>query len=170
MNDETLERLMIDDALGALPPDTSALLEAYTVNAASDDQRLKWRRLAELAAETTKADQGGTVPPFPGTPLRLLRFQRVAVSTLAAAAVLALGLGIGLYIPTLHPRTSSPAALITRDQSEDRLVEPVTKMRGVAGMWSSDRLLAVATERRVGVTPQWRWSSPVVEPELRGMP
>ena len=71
MDDATLDRLMIDDALGALEPDVSALLAAYTASLPQNEQRrADWRALAERARESLAMPNGSVLIVAPHAGLR----------------------------------------------------------------------------------------------------
>ena len=60
MDDQTLERLMIDDAVGALPEDVSALLAAYgaTLPNGGGVDSGRWRDVAKLASRAMDGESG----------------------------------------------------------------------------------------------------------------
>ncbi len=168
MNNQTLERLLIDDALGALTADTSALLAAYTASTGTEEQRLKWKQLSEVAIRALYLSPAETAPPFPQRRLRIARIQRAARAAMAIAATLVIGVGIGLCVPNPHSLPASSADLV-KNQST---AIPVKRLPVVeaADIWSTDRLIATALEHKDLSKSEWHWSSPVIEPELRGTP
>jgi len=158
MDDATLDRLMIDDALGALEPDVSALLAAYTASIPDTDQRRAgWRDLAEKARHAMVMPAADALPPFPAAQLRAARFWHNGRLGLAIAAVLAVGIGIGLWMPG-KPVAVGPVAQVTKPVP----TSPPPAI-GVSDFWSSRRLLASAVEHGVQDRPAWRWSSPLTE-------
>jgi hypothetical protein len=150
MDDTTLERLMMDEALGALSPDVSMLLAAYT-QTTGDARVAQWRRVANLAGEAMGETHLEPLPAFPGQAPRQARMWNMARLGLAAAAVLAVGIGIGSWMP------SKPAANVSVAQAP---VETPRRSMGVSDFWSSQRLLASAMESapRAPSRPQWTWS------------
>jgi hypothetical protein len=158
VDDQTLERLMIDDALGALAPDVSALLSEYTQNVgAADQQRLRWRELAEAARQAMGTPAAEALPPFPSRQLRAARLWHSGRIGLAIAAVLLLGFGIGLWMPSQRAAVE-PLARITSPSSSSGERE-----EGVRDFWSSQRLVASAAEHTGRGHPAWRWTSPLTE-------
>jgi hypothetical protein len=158
MDDATLDRLMIDDALGALEPDISVLLAAYTATIPDIEQRRAgWRDLAEKARHAMAMPAADALPPFPAAQLRAARFWHNGRLGVAIAAVLALGVGIGLWMPGKHVAVAPIAQVINPAPSSP------PRAIGVSDFWSSRRLLASAVEHGVQGRPAWRWSSPLTE-------
>ena len=102
MDAETLERLLIDRALGALPADTEALLAAYlegeeqaTTQGKVLDQTVSLARQALADA----APPDAALPPFPKAKLaRAQRTRRLRLATVQAAALAAcvlIGFSVG---------------------------------------------------------------------------
>lgn len=163
MNDQTLERLMIDEALGALPPDVNELLAAYCADTAHERQRKAWQQLALTTREALQPRTAEAIPVFPAQAVRVLRFRRTAAMALSAAAMLLFGIGIGFH---LHIAQPSAAPAVTAQLANPPPV--VAAAGGVPDIWSSNRLLAVALESKNEGRPQWRWSSPVGQPQIGG--
>jgi anti-sigma factor RsiW len=160
MDDAILERLIFDDALGALSPDASALLAAHIQTLPGGSERLAgWRRLAETARAAMPAE-----PPLALPPLRIgklssnpWRIGRIGVSI---AAVLIMGVGIGL----LRPREAnvSPHSAIAPLPIAAEM--PISA--GVQDFWSSKRLLASAMGQKRENSSPLRWTSPIRQPEM----
>ena len=132
MNPTTLERLMIDDALGALPPDVSALLAEHCPPA----DRAAWHSLAAAAKSA------GQIAPLP---LPAPRFRPgCARRVLAIAALLLLGLAIGLALPRPH---QSPLAITPSPPAPQAHLQTAAAS-GVPDFWSTQRLLASAQSNR----------------------
>jgi len=149
MENATLERLMIDDALGELSPDARELLRAFLND--GESELTQWRQLASDAKAALPSESVESLPAFPRQ--NVLRFQPFLRVGLAAAAALLLGVGIGwrispppareiVTIQTPAPASVSPAALIT-DSSD---------------FWSSKRLLAVALDTERHAQPASHWN------------
>jgi len=149
MDAAILERLMIDDALGALSPDVRALLQAHL--SGRESELAQWHRVADTAKLALPPATVESLPPFPR------RFGwRMAPSLamgLAAAAVLLLGIGIGWRVA---PSPSVPIAAAHTPAPP----RPVATA-GVTDFWSSNRLVAVAldTERHAQPAPHWNPST-----------
>jgi hypothetical protein len=136
VDETTLERLMMDDALEALGPDVKELLGAYIQSSAADAKRHgQWMRLGAAAEEAVRVAPLDKLPPFPGRGSRSLRLWG---ETLAIAAAVIVGIAVGLVMQkpqearTVAVQTSAPVA-----------AQPA-EMLGVADFWSSKRLLAEA--------------------------
>lgn len=158
MDDTTLDRLMMDDALGALEADVSALLAAYAVDLPQVEQRRAgWGDLAERARQAMVTPPAQALPPFPGAQLRAARLWHKGGIALAIAAVLVLGIGIGLWMPTQRGAVA-PVVRFTPTATS-----PQPRAAGVSDFWSSRRLLASAVEHDVQSRPAWRWTSPLTE-------
>jgi hypothetical protein len=164
VNDQTLERLMIDDALGALSPDVSELLAAYTATAARDPQRQGWQRVAAMAQQALLPRAVENIPAFPIRAIRFSQLRRAAALGLSAAAALLLGLGIGMRLHSAGPGEAAPPVAQTTAQTA-----PPATAGGVSDIWSSRRLVAAALDRKQSAAAPWQWSSPVGQPKIGGM-
>ncbi|MGA2440991.1 MAG: hypothetical protein ABSH08_08535 [Tepidisphaeraceae bacterium] len=160
MDKQTLERLMIDEALGALEPDVSLLLSAYCETLSNCDAELAaWQRVAAGARAAMPEQATEELPPF-AAPVRLSRPWRLARIGVSIAAVLAIGVGIGLR---MAPQPSHPP------QSNVTVQSTTTEMprsAGVSDFWSSQRLMASAQQPERLATSTWHWTSPIAEPEI----
>jgi hypothetical protein len=161
MDDATLERLIFDDALGALSPDASALLASYAQTLPGSSERLTaWKQLAATAKAAlpteSVAEPLPPLPPFsPGrTVASPWRITRVGLSF---AAVLLMGLGIGSWFA--HPPAASP-------HTSQTVVAEAPTIPGVHGFWSSQRLLASAMDQRSEPSSAWHWTSLLNQPEI----
>jgi hypothetical protein len=163
MDQATLERLILDDALGALPPDASALLAAYAQTLPGGSDRLAaWQRVAATARAAMPTESAVPLPPFPdqkhiSSPWRIGRLG------LAVAAVLAMGVGIGWWMP--H-RSIPPAQVAIMPQ---QIVAETPSAGAVHDFWSSNRLLASAMEQKHESSAAWHWSSPINQSEMEGV-
>ena len=169
MDDQTLERLMIDDALGALSPDASELLAAHIASSPHAAERLnRWRQTTELARRASESQEPTVAPSLP--PLSLRAHPRWTRIGLAIAAAWLLGIGVGLLVP--HGPSSNPGpspAVIAKLTPPSSSNAPAA---GVTDFWSSQRLISMATagdrNRPRAAGAQWRWTSPVRAPEIGG--
>jgi hypothetical protein len=169
MDDQTLERLMIDDALGALPPDVSELLAAHTSSSPlATEQKKRWRQTAELAGRASESHEQAVATLLP--PLSLRSHPRRARIGLAIAAAWLIGIGIGLLMPhgsATNPGPS-PAVIAKLTPSSSSSAPPA----GVTDFWSSQRLISMATagdrNRPRTASAKWHWTSPVRAPEVGG--
>ena len=140
MKPELLDSLLLDRALGELPPAVAALLEAHL---ALDPAAA--RRAAECTATVELATRAVAVPaatPPPALDLERLRRSRFTVlaglrrnELLAFAACLALGLGLGWFArPTPNPVSPSLVALTSPAPAVTAPAEPRSTF------WSVSRL------------------------------
>lgn len=170
MNPETLDRLLLDRALGALTPDACELLDAYLER--EPDVAARGRQFAvatDLARQALVADRPAVLPPFPQqilrsadrTHRRLVMVRNVA--SLAACVLLGVGLGAHLL------RTPQAA------RGPDHVAPPPeqTTVRAIGtdtspGFWSVERLRNVARAPRPAAPAELEWDSPLSKPKLRG--
>jgi len=140
MNREHLDSLLVDRALGELPPAVAGLLEAHL---ALDS--VAARRAAEFTATIDLATRAVAVPVAPPPPAldrgRLRRSQFTVLARLrrtellAFAACLALGLGLGWFArPTPAPVSPSLVALTSPAPAVTAPAEPRSTF------WSVSRL------------------------------
>jgi anti-sigma factor RsiW len=153
MKNETLEALLIDQALGQLSPDTEELLSEYLAShAEAADSAAEWRQTVVLAAQLLKTPGRQLVlPPRKFTLLsrgRPRRLWALAASFVAGAGFALLGLRGGAPSETAPldlPRTQVAAA------------PPIPPVRSAASepdvrtmpFWSTERAIAVATAKQV---------------------
>ena len=118
MNKETLDALLIDRALGALPPDTEALLAAYLAqNPAAAVDLEQTLEVVGIARDTLDAEPSALLPEFraPRTARRRRQY-RYTLQFAGMAAMLAIGLTVGRHLSgasTVRPPTSIGVAVQT---------------------------------------------------------
>ena len=156
MNPETLERIMIDDALGTLEPDMKELLKAYTANSEAARQQAKSIRETVGAARNV-LNEGKTDAPFPPLFSELMKptpwpkarshFFQTAV---AIAASLIVGVGVGWYMRTarhVDVSASVPEKILKAVQAK----HPITWVRHKdrrPSFWSTKRMYSQYTHQR----------------------
>ncbi len=163
MNDQTLERLMIDQSLGALPDDVNQLLSAFVASQPDGLRHLdQWNQMAAIAQQALGPSQEETAPPFPIGVLRRRQIWHAGRLSLAAAAMLAVGIGIG----QLTPRESA-----SRQPVEVTMARPTSPpiAAGVESFWSSRRLLALAADQPRQLPSNLQWTSPIAQPQIGGL-
>ncbi len=152
MTPETLERLMLDRALGTLPPDTCELLAAYLVNdAAAQSRGREFVAVADMARRALGGESATVLPPFPVARIaqtwRAHRSLRLVRSITGLAAALLFGVGVGARVfsrPEVSPVPESlprPAHAIAKT--------PVPEAS--RDFWSAARLYAVAQAAKPAV-------------------
>jgi anti-sigma factor RsiW len=163
----TLERLMIDEALGGLSTAVRALLAAYVrTNDAAQAQQARWRELGEMAREGMPEDAPEDI--LGALPVRAkgrMRQRREWWAGLAAAAGMLLGVGIGMRLP-------KPPTVGVTVAAADRAVAAVetnANVGGVRDFWSTRRLVATAMETRRQAQPAGTWNWGQIESESRGV-
>lgn len=147
MDDETLERLMLDDALGALSDDARALLEAYLRDHAEHRADwAKWRNVADAAQNAMRPRSVISLPPFPRNRFVFPR------PVLAAAAMLLIGIGIGTQFRTA-PIAAGPSTPVA-------LAPQAPAVAGVEDFWSQQRFVSTAleAEHHSQTENNWNWS------------
>jgi hypothetical protein len=173
MDPETLERLMLDDALGVLSEDVRALVMDRVAASGAAAQAGAYRRTVEAARAALGPRRREALPPLPTARLRReaarLRRRRFTGRVAALAACLVLGLGIG-YLAFSRAAATAPAAVPVRVAQGGALVPavPAAGSAGAGEFWSSRRLVeravAAGSQEAVRVT----WVSPVQNPRIGG--
>lgn len=151
MDEQTLERLMIDDALGTLTSDVRALLIAYVRTRDDGEKELsQWQSLGTAAQASVLGEE---ITPPPMRVLRVARFRYVARMATAAAAILAIGFALGIGV------RRQPAPLVSEVPVIVSATEHVPPVSAGSDFWSSQRLmtLALQTEHNAHSPPQWTW-------------
>lgn len=174
MDTETLDRILLDRALGTLPADVAQLLDAYL--AVQPEQARHAAAYADTV-QTARLAFGGidavTLPPFPRERLARLEHTRRQLRWVrnlgAAAALLVIGIGVGgvlqrtLHAPTTPTEPTAPVA-------ERRYATNVGHVSDADGIWSIARWRAAAAERAPAPErrPDYHRESIFSRPELRG--
>ena len=187
MNRETLERLMLDDSLGALSDDIRSLLIERVAVAGSPAAlcAATYRRTVEAARAALSQPERAALPPFPAERLRreavALRRRRTVGRIAALAASLVLGLGLG-YLAFSRAEATAPApAPVAVAQTAPTNPEPFPEQpfpgtspeptpapAVVTDFWSARRLAAQARAVRPQAPLKVTWLSPVEEPSIGG--
>lgn len=152
MNQEIIERLVIDKASGELSPDAAALLDAWLgrepaalAQAANIDETLRLAKRALAGAE----DHAVLRPQFRSP--AWLRW------TVGMAACFLAGLGLGL-LPLRPPMVPPPPGAFATVPD--------------AGFWLARRLhvsgstISVQSSKFNGQGSRWIWKSPVTKPQF----
>lgn len=167
MDGDTLDRLLMDRALGGLAPDVDALLAAYLEQTPTAAARATdYTAAADAARQVLRSDRPATLPPFPALRLhqvaearRRLRLVR-HVAGLAAALVLGVGLGAGLLRSSAPPDGPAPTVAVER--------VPIGQRPIVGDFWSATRLYERARQVRPVHSTRLIWDSAVNRPRLGG--
>jgi anti-sigma factor RsiW len=169
MNPEALDRLLIDRAVGELPPDTSALLEAYLqTDPDASKQAVQLEKTMRLAkkALTPSPEPALPVPAF-NRPLRVVEDKSAPVRLLpqwayGMAACFISGLAVGWFM--IHP----PAKPSPRETFVAARVAPLAAAPAESGFWSVSRLSRLNSTAVATTSPQHQliWTSPVKKPQL----
>ncbi|MBN1489553.1 MAG: hypothetical protein JXA69_06505 [Phycisphaerae bacterium] len=171
MDSETLEKLMIDRALGAMPPDCEILLAAYLEthpDAAAECGSIE--QAVELARQALTDGSAATLPAFPAERLReaqrtdwLWRMTRAAAG-IAASVVLGFG-AHAMFFPAATPETGMSASSLIAVHGPEQRTEEIGED---AGFWSGERLREQVAEAPRQETTRLVWDSPVRVPRIRG--
>ena len=177
MDADTLERLLIDRALGALPADTEALLAAYlehqgqaTAQAKVLDQTVSLARQALDAPAPPEA----TLPPFPKAKLaHAQRTRRLRLATVQAAALAACVL-FGFSIRGFGSSSTQPPAERVRFSESTQPAATVTGRPSAEAtdstyhptFWSAQAWRERAAENRPRPQRRLIWDSAVKWPRI----
>lgn len=176
MNGETMERLLIDSALGALPPDSDQLLKAYLRHdPAAMTQAVELASVAESARDAIGSRVVDAPPPFP-----LLRVRSAALAqrrlrllrgVTGLAAMLMIGFLLGRLPAGARGGADSGRLAAAKSRPVERVVVHSEREPSVAtaenGLWSSRRNYARMMDAARLRTAPVVWNSPVQKP-LRG--
>jgi hypothetical protein len=169
MNEETLERLMIDRSLGATSPDVDALLDECLANHPREAERAReYGDLAQRVRTVLSGEPTGRLPAFPRDRLlsekcsqaRWKSAQRV--TALAASFLLGIGvagLGVGVWRPEAAPR---PAMLELAEHPDAR-----PSQGDGSGFWSVPRRREPPA-RGASARGRLIWTTPLSKPFLGG--
>jgi anti-sigma factor RsiW len=147
MNDEILERLLMDRCLGELSPDASALLDDWLGR-----EPAAKAKAAELVDTLQLARHALRHDPAPAVLRPRFRAPAWIPSLAAMAACFAVGVGLTwLLLRPLAP--PQPVAAITAPAEDSTF-------------WSRDRLQAFARPA-ISAQPLVQWTSPVRQPQFR---
>ncbi len=156
MDPKTLERLMLDDALGVLGDDVRALLAEHVAAAGPDAAaRAESYRQAVDLARRALGGQGGEGPALPALPaadmLRRAAYRRWTGRAAALAACLVIGVGLGFAIFGHAPPVAPPAAA----QVTAHAAPPAAPAAGVQDFWSVRRLAGMPAVAEPPAKPPW---------------
>ena len=167
MNSETLERLMLDRALGALPADCEALLTAYLES--HPDAAAACREIEQtvgLARRSLAKEPIESLPAFPADKLlrsgRSLRLWRTAKTAVAVAASIAIGFGAHAWLSRAAspgPGRTTPPALAY--SGSERVSEESAEG---SAFWSGRRLYERAAGTQRQSSNRVIWDSPLKAP------
>jgi anti-sigma factor RsiW len=174
MKPEMLETLLLDRALGELPPEVAALLDAHL--AQTPDAAI---RAAEFADTLQLARTAVAAPRETPRALDLERLRRAhraqhsatrRSEILRLAACLALGLGLGWLARTPSPHTVIAAATprpvpVVSVPTPPPAAAPTTRFWSVARLIAEERAQS-ATENRSDNRFELHWNSPTKQPRL----
>jgi hypothetical protein len=172
MNEQVLERMLIDRSLGALPPDVDELLEAFLEHEPghAHDAR-KFDETLMLARRALPKPRALPLPPLkvralPQTSVKknILRQVRWPVGIAAAFA-------IGFAMSLFTRQVERPAASHRREP--ERSVVVVAQATAAAPVdsaptefWSAARIAGMAPKSASPQPPRLTWTSPVRKPQL----
>ncbi len=173
MDTDTLERLMIDRALGGLPPDAEVLLSAYLAD--HPDARAIAERIEETVTSAKAAladDRPAWMPPFPAETIRRgfsARRRWVFIARAAGLAACVL-IGVGLHLAWtsggVGDTTGAPPSGI-----RERAPFVLNRQAAAAepqgpGFWSARRWYERTEQRRLDSGRRVIWDSPLSLPRL----
>ena len=151
LDEKTLERLLIDRALGGLSEDVNALLEAHLGHdrraQAIADQIADTVSLAKKAVAEPRELPLRRLPPLPSVPRRVAfslpnRWKLFRQVTALAASVL-LGLGMGTWLLRAEPEPTAPLLTRAFDRPQSRTDYQPSEI------WSVERFLQRAARPKL---------------------
>jgi anti-sigma factor RsiW len=167
MNRDTLERLMMDRALGELEPDIGELLDAHLKNdpqAANEVREITETLLLAKRAFTRASEPALPAPIFDH---RILAFpnrppaaRRVLYRISGMAACVATGAFLGILLARQSVLPSAP-------KTPSEAVAPAIMASSEPGFWSARRLRLGQATLPMAANARVVWKSPVRIPEIK---
>jgi hypothetical protein len=156
MDEEILDRLMIDRAVGALDPDVEALLADYLKQAGiSEEEPSLTCEVVRLSRNLLKTEEGAVLPRFRISQLVRKRHRRwVVLQTASVAAMLMIVFLMGRR----HVVDNGPVPM--RPVVTSVVTDPSTSGSGI---WSINRFRKLSPSYRS--SSRWNWTSSVRQPE-----
>lgn len=173
MHSETLERLLMDRALGELSPDVQALLAAYLEHdPAAAERAHEFDDAAAAARDVLRHELPTSLTPLSTARLHALdqaRRRLVWVRNVAGiAASLIIGIGVGAWLtPNAAGRAPSPMPPVVHQPPDANLLAPAPPPPS-SGFWSTDRLARAHRRSDPGPAARLIWDSPTTTPKLGG--
>jgi len=156
MDNEILDRLLIDRAVGALDPDVETLLDDYLArNREIEERFLETAEVVKLSRTLLRSEGNATLPAFQvphefrSSRRRILPLQIVG----AAAALL-----VSFFLGRQYPDNELP-----QSRQSIAVSVPVETHPPSEGMWTITRT-RLSPKRPIRTT-YWKWTSPVRQPE-----
>jgi hypothetical protein len=153
----TLDRLLIDRALGALEPDVEVLLDEYLSRHPADADRLAVTgETVALSRKLLRTEERAALPDFRSFQEPASRRRGILVfRTVGIAASLLFCFLLGRYSDSSGPEAVRPPVVVH--------VDPAPEKDGGGGIWSLKRVAGGARPVRPS---RWEWVSPVRRPEF----
>lgn len=175
MNPETLDRLLMDRALGGLSPDVEALLDSWLARNPDAAARARdYDSAAGAARQVLAINRDAMLPPLRIEQVRRLerttRQLRIVRNIASLAAVLVIGVAIGAW----QSRPPAARTAPTNDTPTPRLISSWLPDRATAsadkgtGFWSTESLTRPARSPRSHDGPRVIWNSPIAKPTIGG--
>ncbi len=170
MDEQALERLMMDQAMGALDADTEQLLAHHLArDPTAARQAEEYRQVVRLARRVLRAgDAEPVLPRLQTARLQCMVSRRRQRRYLTAASAIAAMLLIGATLFSVATRTSPPQLMSGNSAmpiaAGSSASPPVSQETSAGAFWSARRLY---TQTSRGA-PQWTlvWNSPAYEPRV----
>jgi len=167
MDSETLDRLMLDRGLGALPPDCEVLLVAYLetrTKAAAACREIQ--QTVDLARRALAEGPAQSLPAFPADRLMRARqsywVRRVAKGVVGVAASILIGFWThAMLFPATPSNLHQPGPTLIAQGESPRDSQA---NREDAGFWSGRRLYEQASGTQRPFSRRVIWDSPVSTP------
>jgi hypothetical protein len=161
MNSETLDRLLIDRATGALTPDVEALLEAWLDREPGlASQAAETAETVRLARQVLLPPREAELPPLKVEPIPFAANRSRRDLAYALAACFTAGLVAGLLVMRGMPAASPRPSVVA-------LNPPLPPPAAASSQfWSVQNLLSANRSAPAAAGPQVIWDSPVRKPRI----
>ena len=169
MNPETLERLMLDRALGSLPPDCDALLTSYLETRPEAAETCRRMELTVDLARSALADaRAARLPAFPAERLlRTQRSQRIWRLTMGVTGVAAsILIGLVVHATLFRPPPSNPRAPGLSGLAQATPRHLIDENQDRSGFWSGRQFYERAAHPQPQPSKRLIWNSPVAVPQV----
>ena len=154
MNPDTLERLIMDDALGALEPDVRELLQAHLAQApeAANHQAVIQETVCATREQLSSASADtapNALPDFKALmqPTARTSPRNASWWLFAAAARLFIGLGMGWFLRPTHKPMPQQETVAQQAAPAAKLPFVIQASSATPSFWSTQRLLEQHHER-----------------------
>ncbi|MBN2685505.1 MAG: hypothetical protein JXR40_09525 [Pontiellaceae bacterium] len=157
MNEDILDRLMMDHALGTLEPDVEALLNDYlSKHADMRSQSSSTQEVVQLTKELLRTEESAV-----GHVIREPHCRKVLLRRLILLPAIGVAAALMIIFTSMQDNSEHPP---TKKKQTVAAVVPRVETSAVgSGIWSTAERLETPKPRR---TSRLKWTSPVRQPQL----